>query len=335
MALSVLNNMKVSVLIITYNHEKYIAQAIDSVLMQDVNFPYEIVIGEDSSTDRTAEIVLEQQKKCPDRVRVMRPELAVSERERALGLGGKTNFIQCLEACRGEYVALLDGDDYWTSPHKLQKQVEFLESHPECAICFHNVEAFYEDQSGAPSKQCPPEQQTFSTLEDLIKGMAMPTCSVMFRRGLFEKLPGWFDESKVGDSVLHILNAQFGSAGYLNEVMAAYRVHGSGSWSGSNPVLRAQEMITFYGKIDEHLKFKYHRLIKRVLSKRYFDLALEYDNAGEPGRAGEWALRSVFLRPFNKDIPSRMRLKLLTKLCAPTAYRNLKSFLYGPLERNL
>jgi hypothetical protein len=157
----------------------------------------------------------------------------------------------------------------------------------------------------------------------------------MFRRGLFTKLPEWFVESKMGDRVLHVLNAQFGSAGYLNEVMAAYRVHQSGSWCGLSSMLRAQEMITFYGKMDKHLNFKYHRLIKRMLSRCYLNLALEYDKAGESGRARECALRSVFLRPFNKDIPSRMRLKLLTRLSAPTAYRNLKSFLYGPLERNL
>lgn len=327
--------MKVSVLMATYNHEGFITQAVNSVLRQEVNFDYEIIIGEDASTDRTHEIVLDFQQRHPDKIRVYLRDAIDSERDRALGVGGKTNFVKCLYACQGQYVALLDGDDYWTSPDKLQKQVEFLDEHSECAICFHNVEVFYENQSRAPSNRCPPEQQRFSTLEDLIKGLDMPTSSVMFRRGLFEKLPGWFDETKVGDSALHILNAQFGSAGYLNEVMAAYRVHGSGFWSGLSPVLRGQEMISFYGKIDKHLNFKYHRLIKRVLSKRYFDLAFEYDKAGESYRARGCALRSVFLSPFNKDIPSRMGLKLLTRLCAPTAYRNLKSLLYGRLERNL
>ena len=137
--------MKVSVLITTYNQEDFIAQAVGSALMQTVDFPYEIVIGEDASTDQTREIVLRFQQKYPDKLRVLLRDAADAERDRAAGLGGKGSFVNCLAACKGQYVALLDGDDYWSSSHKLQKQVDFLDQHPDFAISFHNAKAIIDD----------------------------------------------------------------------------------------------------------------------------------------------------------------------------------------------
>ncbi|MDQ3815609.1 MAG: glycosyltransferase family 2 protein, partial [Armatimonadota bacterium] len=129
--------MKVSIVMVTYNHEKYIAQAVESVLMQETNFDYELIIGEDCSQDKTRAIVMDFQRRFPERIRLLLPE-------KNLGGSGKTNFLQTLAAAQGQYVALLEGDDYWTSPHKLQKQVDFLDSHPECAICFHKSNMLYE-----------------------------------------------------------------------------------------------------------------------------------------------------------------------------------------------
>ena len=121
---------KVSVLMIAYNEEQFVKQAIQSVLMQKANFEYELVIGEDCSTDRTREIVLEFQRKYPDRIRLL-----LAKRN----LGASVNWIRTLRGCRGQYVANLDGDDYLTSAHELQKQADFLDAHPECSICFHAI----------------------------------------------------------------------------------------------------------------------------------------------------------------------------------------------------
>src|SRR6266446_6957695 len=136
--------MKVSVLVITYNQEDYISQALDSALMQQVDFDYEIVIGEDASDDRTREIVLDYQRRYADRIRLFLRDPATAEADRARGFGGKTNFVETFNACRGEYVALLDGDDYWISPHKLKKQVDFLDKHPESALCCHPALIIFE-----------------------------------------------------------------------------------------------------------------------------------------------------------------------------------------------
>ena len=258
--------MKVSVLIITYNQEAVIAQALNGALMQKVSFPYEIVIGEDVSTDRTREIVLEFQRKHPDKIRVMLRDAAIAERDRARGLGGKTNFVQGLQDCRGEYVALLDGDDYWTDPHKLQKMVDFLESHPECSVGFHDVMVLSEDGS-EPRRLFPADQKEISTLEDIITSGAFPIpCTALFRNKALGELPDCFLTITNGDWLLFVLLGEHGNFGYLNEVMATYRVHSEGFWSKLDSQQRTQAHIKSWEVIDAHLNSRYHRVISKEIA---------------------------------------------------------------------
>lgn len=155
--------MKVSVLMLAYNHAQYIAQAVDSVLMQQVDFDYEIVIGEDCATDNTRDILIRYQQENPEKIRLLLPEK---------NLGMHDNLIQTFKACHGSsYIALLEGDDYWTSPDKLQKQVDFLDAHADYTLCFHNALILHQDGSrrwwsipGAPKQE---KVLTF-TLEDLL-----------------------------------------------------------------------------------------------------------------------------------------------------------------------
>ena len=126
----------VSVWITAYNHEKYIAEALDGVLNQQTNFDYEIVLGEDGSTDRTREIVLAYQKKYPGKFKLFLPEKNMGMLEIT-----KPTF----EMCTGKYIAFLDGDDYWTDPLKLQKQVDLLEANPDISFCYHNAKGYYQD----------------------------------------------------------------------------------------------------------------------------------------------------------------------------------------------
>ncbi len=124
----------------TYNASKFIVEAMESVLAQQTSFPYEVVVLDDCSTDGTTEIVREYVRGFPRCVRV-----DVAERNR----NDHLQFSQEVGRSRVEYIAMLDGDDYWTDPRKLQIQVDFLDSHPECAVCFHNVEV-WSDASGVP-----------------------------------------------------------------------------------------------------------------------------------------------------------------------------------------
>lgn len=214
-------NPLVSTLMISYNHEAFISQAIKGVLMQKTNFPIELIIGEDYSIDGTREICFEYQQKYPEIIRVL-------PREENLGM--MPNFVDAFKSCRGKYIALCEGDDYWTDLNKLQKQIDFLEANSDFVICFHNMQVVYEDGNLQPHISNVNQQQ-ITTFEDLAAKNFIQTASCCFRNNLFGDFPKWFVNMSVGDWVLHLLNAQYGKIMYLDEVMGVYRVHEQGAWS--------------------------------------------------------------------------------------------------------
>jgi glycosyltransferase involved in cell wall biosynthesis len=249
------NHLKVSVCLITFNHERFIAQAIESVLLQSVDFNYEIVIGEDFSSDKTRDIVIDYQKQYPDKIRLILPE-------ENLGYYGQKIFVQTVQACGGEYIAILDGDDYWTTPNKLQQQVDFLDSRPECAICFHDVMTIFDDIAAPPRKYNDFEPNQFSELKHILKSNFIPTCSTLYRRGLFSEFPDWYCNIVCGDWVLHVLNARHGKIGYINQSMGVYRVHSKGLFSGMRKIQQQKEVIKCYKLLNEYFEFEYNHLIK-------------------------------------------------------------------------
>ena len=264
--------MKLSVLMITYNHDNFIVQALESVLKQKVNFEYEIVIGDDFSTDNTREIILEYAANYPDKIK---PLL----HEHNLGLAGKNNLVNTLTACNGDYIAILEGDDYWTSEHKLQEQIDLLDAHSDYSICFHNCEEFYEDGSKPSWNYCLDDQKDISTLEDLIsKCNFIPTCSVVFRNNLFKSFPDWFYTLSMGDWTLHILNAQHGNILYINKVMGKHRWHAGGIWTLRNQALNILDVMKAYRVVDRYLNYKYKDIVSERMSYYYYELSHIYGN---------------------------------------------------------
>ncbi len=218
---------KVSVCMITYNHQDFIGQAIDSILMQRTNFPFELVIGEDKSPDGTREVVLDYQRRYPEIVRLL------LWRKNA---GMMQNCESTLEACRGEYVAFCEGDDYWTDPEKLQRQVDLLDSHPEMTLCHHQVDhVTYEDHQRNHLQSFPPTfQRGTRHAADLIGSNFIQTCSVMIRRSCIPKLDEEFKTLKLGDWPMCYLAAENGDIGYIDRNMADYRVHSGNNWYHMN-----------------------------------------------------------------------------------------------------
>jgi len=297
--------MKLSILMITYNHEKYVAQALDSILMQVTDFSYEIVIGEDCSTDSTRTILRQYHERYPDRIRLILPEK---------NLGMMRNFVETYYACEGEYVAILDGDDYWTSPYKLQKQVDFLDSHPDFAICFHNASYLWEIEDRPSTLFCKEDQQEVTVFEDLLVDNFIPTLTCMFRNRLFGAFPDWIFGLKFGDWPLHVLNAQFGKIGYLNEPMAVYRVHSAGAVSGihtdeAKMIEYIQGMIQFYQTMDKHFGHKYSHLIKKKVAMYYCSLAKAYEAMGEIVNAVKFYLLYILSSPLS-DTTKRVAHRL-------------------------
>jgi glycosyltransferase involved in cell wall biosynthesis len=315
----------VSVVMIAYNVERFIAQALDSALMQELDLDYEIVIGEDCSTDRTRDIVLDYAGRHPDRVRpILRPA----------NLGMNRNFVETLAAARGRFIALLDADDYWTSPHKLRKQLDFLGANPSCSICFHNAMVVYEEGEREPhpfhmaqprfliSHHIP---KPISTLDDLAGGNFMQTCSVMFRAGLYGELPDWYLRMPTFDWPLHVLNAEHGDVGYIDEILGAYRVHAGGFWSTNmvhyRTVRDVQAMIEGYRLINRHTGYRFDEKIRGQLLPLYLRAAEVSLAAGNRTQAVRYALLGL-ARPSRANAAAhRKALQLLLRALTPTLSR--------------
>lgn len=239
-----------SVVMITYGHEKFIKQAIESILEQKTDFQIEFIISNDASPDNTSVIITELIAKAPKNISVLYTEHADN-------LGMMQNFIWALEQSTGKYIALCEGDDFWTDPLKLQKQVDFLEANPDYNICFHNVEEVDLEGSTLEKRlvQSSEVEKTF-TIEDLAKNNIIHTVTVVFRNNV-NALPEFLRYSPMGDYPLHMINATFGKIKYFPEKMAAYRV-GVGLWSSQsinnqifNTIVGLKLMITYFSSNKE------------------------------------------------------------------------------------
>jgi glycosyltransferase involved in cell wall biosynthesis len=262
---------KVSVCTITYNHEKYIGEAIESILKQNTNFGYEIVIGEDCSTDKTKKIIIKYQKKYPNKIK-----LILNKKN----LGIMPSFIQTLKACKGKYIALLEGDDYWTDPHKLQKQVDFLDNNQNYTISSHNVCVTQEGSRSRTIKWLGENHRKTSTLKDILKfGSGGATCSLVFRndKEILSELYKLTKKISGADWLLQIVFTKYGKMRYFSESMGVYRKHIGGISSAKNK----QEEVDIFNKggvktcevIDDYLNYEYSREINyNLINYFYFNL---------------------------------------------------------------
>ena len=257
--------MEVTVLLTTYNHEKYIAQALESVLMQETNFDYEIVILEDCSTDGTGEILRAYHTKYPAKIR-----LRLAERNQRSNKAFAEEFL----ASSSVYIAMLDGDDYWTSQKKLQTQVEFLRGHPDYMLCFHNALRVYENEDRAPLLHNLADQKPVSELEDLWQRNFIAGCAAMLRKDVLWQFPDWFYNLPYGDWPLYILSAQHGKIGYIDEVLGAYRIHPEGSWSKLDSIQKLEGLIAFYQTMNANLNFRFNHIVEPLVTARRKELAI-------------------------------------------------------------
>lgn len=280
--------MKVSIGLIAFNHEPFIEQAVFGILAQRTNFDFEIVCGADLSTDRTTSILARLQEQHPEKIRLLSTDR---------NLGMIQNYVRTYQACQGEYVALLDGDDYWCAEDKLQKQIDFLDQHPDFAITFHSVLKVYEDESRQPKVIRPADGRSVFDLDDLLTSMFIPTCSAVFRNGLIGEFPAGSASLKMLDWLIFVLVARHGKIGFIDDVMAVYRVHSSGWWSSMESSKRLMANIGFFEQINPYLKFQYSKTIQATLKQYWrklmdelYDLAIlqESEKAAED-RIGEIA----------------------------------------------
>lgn len=292
--------IKVSVIILTYNHERFIRQTIDNVLNQQTDFEYEIIIGDDASTDSNPRIIEEYQARFPDKIK---PLL----HKKNLGGYGKNNTLAALEICKGQYIAALDGDDYWTNPLKLQMQVDFLDQNPDFVASFHNALIHFEDGSHPDYYVNDENQKAVVTLEDLIgedEVWFMATSAVMFRNGLLNEYPQWFHDSKSGDIPRYILLGKHGKFGYINEVMSVYRKNGGGMsfTDGKQDADFLFNRIGMYEGIDAELDYRFHKTLSKNIARYYLMLANSIQYGDNFFISRFYALKSLILsRPNSTE----------------------------------
>lgn len=242
---------------LSYNHEKFIVQAVESAMAQRGEFDLELVIGDDASKDATPSLLQQLQARFPDLIKL---------RLNAANIGMMPNLLATLAECTGDFIAMLEGDDYWDDPGKLQKQLTVMQTHPDAAICFHPVRV-HENDRFVPDRFTK-EVPAVTSITDLAQGNYMHTCSVMYRAGLVTQFPVSFADSTVGDYFLHMLHAQHGSIHKLPDVMAVYRVHSGGVWSSHKNIDKKvlQYLSCMIGCFDEQ--------VDAAMIKRYNSIAV-------------------------------------------------------------
>lgn len=257
-----------SVCLITYNHEKFIRQAIEGILNQQVNFPIEIVVADDCSTDSTREIITEYEQKNPGLFRLIFQQKNV---------GAARNWLDMLSLPQSKYIAYLEGDDYWIDDLKLQKQVDFLEANPGYAICFHSVYDLHTDGRLQPAPSPGSENRTFE-ITDLARVNFISSPSVVYRRFPVKELPDWILKAPVGDYVLHLLYAARGKIYFIAELMAVYRRHEQGLWSLHKNHVQAVKLKWVVDKMDQYFSYKYHDSFysKKFLEDYYLSMMEHY-----------------------------------------------------------
>jgi len=248
------NSPVVSIMSLVYNHEAFIEKAIESWLMQRTDFKFEIVIGEDHSTDSTREIVFSYAEKYPDIIRVIFS---------GSNVGMLANMMRTQAACNGKYIALCEGDDYWTDPLKLQKQVDFMEANADFSICFHDAIVLQDDKSKEPQYFVPKNQKEVSLTEDVIKNYYIPTASMLIRAKCHGKLPDWFKYVHNGDWALQLILSTKGKIKYIDELMCVYRKNEGGlsGGIGKNMEFINRKKIELLHYFNEYSEGKYALMI--------------------------------------------------------------------------
>lgn len=294
-------DIMVSILCITYNHENYISMAIESFLMQKTNFKYEILIHDDASTDRTALIIKEYEKKYPDIIK------AIYQKENQYSQGRNVSNI-LLKKAIGKYIAHCEGDDYWTNPSKLQKQVDFLESNPNYILCFHRVKVVDANTKKQVGETRPAKKnKTFTTEEVIIgAGRTFRINSMVYRCEESKNRPNFYFDAPVGDHPLTLFLATLGKTYYFDECMSVYRKSVPNSYVTKNysniklfenHVIKMQEMLNQFNNFTNR---KYENIVNEKIMDYRLSVLIQKGQFGE--------ILNKKNKPYYKKLPLKVKL---------------------------
>lgn len=275
-----MNEFLVSICSTTYNREKYIAEAIESWLRQKVNFNFEIIISDDCSTDTTIQIIESYILKYPD----IQFQLLKAEKN----IGYNLNSVKAYKAARGKYIAQCDGDDYWIDENKLQKQVDFLEAHPNFVMCFTNT-LIVNDETGESRVAKLNIWDECSTNEIISQHNSIEAqkigeintlghmSSVVFKNNVLTEFPDWYATTYNNDDTLFVMLSKYGKAKFINENCTVYRVNSEGvSTSNFSFEKDIKGRIKYYNELKSFLDYNFNKEINHLLALYYFKLTKLY-----------------------------------------------------------
>lgn len=296
------DKIMVSVTCTVYNHEKYLRKCLDGFVMQKTNFKFEVLIHDDASTDASADIIREYEKKYPD---IIKP---IYQTVNQYSQGIKISPTYLYPRAKGKYLAWCEGDDYWCDENKLQKQFDVMEKHPECSICVHKVESILEN-----GKKLEKFHPAFNINKRIVDNDAyvelmtdrsyylFQTSSYFIRKSLFDykNKPEFWANSDVGDVPIILYCVSKGNLYYIDEVMSCYRNNSIGSWTNtvsydtSKLIAHTKKMLELFKSYDKYLDYKYTNNIKKIEKRIEFKISLYENNSKE-------SLKKKYRPFFNK-----------------------------------
>lgn len=296
MSCNFMNQPLVAIHCLVYNHEPYLRDCLEGFVMQQTNFPFVAIVHDDASTDNSAAIIREYEEKYPNIIKpIYETENQYSKQDGSLG----RIMNAAIEATGAKYVAMCEGDDYWTDPLKLQKQVDFMEENPEYSICFHKVNTLIQATGELKEEFVVRDMPEKSTILDLAEGNYIHTPSVLYR-----KYPNVLETYQrlmpclPGDYVMWMLLAEKGNIYKFNEPMAVYR-YGSGVWSTSQTINNDLKYLNTLNKLyvtsnNEQARNNIQKQIKNITESI---VQIERDlNQIRSSKA--YRLGKILLRPF-------------------------------------
>ncbi len=295
-----MEDILVSVCMITYNHELFIRNAIEGVLNQKTKFKFELIIGEDCSKDNTRNIVMEYENMYPEIISAQYPHI---------NRGMMSNFTIVMNSASGKYIALCEGDDCWTDPLKLQKQVDFLENNSEYVACYHNAIINYVDKKNKNHLYNKINESRNVSLEEIINNWSVPTASIVMRKKVIDNLPDWKNNIYSGDYTLILLCLNIGKLYFINEVMSVYNVSLKGSSVSSqikgNSTFVFNEHIKLLKYFNEYTNEVYISIIKKRIKSLNNEIA--YYELKEKGVV---KAMMKFPKMFFEKLINRLRIEL-------------------------
>lgn len=259
----------ISVCVITYNQVGFIGKALESVLAQQRgSFNLEIVVGDDCSTDGTDSVIEDFFEKAPDLIRFNR-------RQKNLGMHG--NWEKTISDCKGDYIAILEGDDFWCDDTKLEKQLALLYASPRSSLCFTNARVLLSNGEFHPYDYVDKEGRNHTAASFLsLNFNPIPTCSVLFRKTAFNGFPPSYNQSPFADWILHSILIQNGDFVYLNSPTCVYRQHAGGVWSGIESVKQLKNKLKALRIIKNLVKEEFRGYVSSALRTQLDDLLYFY-----------------------------------------------------------